>query len=41
MMTLASEDGERIVVLLVGGMGKGCGRPRCLRTGLGRRLNQT
>ena len=32
---------RRIVVLLVGGVGKGCGRPKCLKNCMGRRLNLT
>ena len=33
--------GKRMVVLLVGKVGKCCGRPKCLRTWMGRRLNPT
>ena len=33
--------GRRMAVLLVGGVGKGCGRPKSLRTCMGRRLNLT
>ena len=31
--------GRRIVVLLVGGVGNCCGRPKCLGSCMGRRLN--
>ena len=33
--------GKRMVVLLVGGVGKCCGTPKCLRAYMGRRLNLT
>ena len=33
--------GRRMVVLLVSGMGKGCGSPKCLRTYMGQILNPT
>ena len=33
--------GRRMAVLLVGGVDKGCRRPKSLRTCMGRRLNLT
>ena len=39
--SLPVKVGRKMVELLVGGVGKGCGRPKCLRPCMGRRLNQT
>ena len=39
--SLPMKIGRKMVVLLVGGVGKYCGRPKCIRTCVGQRLNPT